>query len=218
MRQAIVAALRDVVVVTALSLGELADAATEAPKGHGLDVLADLIAVAGAGPLAPTEQGARDWLLADIAARLRAEGLAVGVRFGVGGDVIPLVVGEGPAFTVAVVTDDALPAQGTSLRDQVRWQRSRLESLGWIVAPLWTLDAFVDPAAATAEILRVVGRTPPAISAEPVPGFVPEPVPGFDPEPILPRRSLDDDDVGWGGSESGSSREEELRREIPPHW
>jgi hypothetical protein len=210
MRQAIVAALRDVVVVTALSLGELADAAAEAPKGHGLDVLADLIAVAGAGPLAPVEQGARDWLLADVAARLRAEGLAVGVRFGVGGDVIPLVVGEGPEFTVAVVTDDALPAQGTSLRDQVRWQRSRLESLGWIVAPLWTLDAFVDPAAATAEILRVVGRTPRALDLEPGP-----PV---DPEPLLPRRSLDDGDLGWGGSESGSSREEELRREIPPHW
>jgi hypothetical protein len=210
MRQAIVSALRDVVVVTALSLGELGDAAAEAPKGHGLDVLADLVAVAGADPLAPVEQGASDWLLADVAARLRAEGLAVGVRFGVGGDVIPLVVGEGSAFTVAVVTDDALPAQGTSLRDQVRWQRSRLESLGWIVAPLWTLDAFVDPAAATAEILRVVGRTPRAID--------PEPVSGGDPEPILPRRSLDDGDLGWGGSEPRSSREEELRREVPPHW
>ena len=256
MRQAIVAALRDVAVVTALSLSELADAAAEAPKGHGLDVLADLIAVAGAGPLEPAEQGARDWLLADIAARLRAEGLAVGVRYGVGGDVIPLVVGEGPAFTVAVVTDDALPAQGTSLRDQVRWQRSRLESLGWIVAPLWTLDAFVDPAAATAAILRVVGRTPrasvpdpepepflvpdpesehlldpdpeplpgfeqdplPGLEQEPLPGFEQDPLPGFDREPILPRRSADDGDLGWGGSESRTSREEELRREVPPHW
>ena len=224
-RQAIVAALRDVVVVTALSLGELADAAAEAPKGHGLDVLADLVAVAGAGPVSPGEQGTRDWLLADIAARLRAEGPTVGVRYGVGGDVIPLVVGQGAAFTVAVVTDDALPAQGTSLRDQVRWQRSRLESLGWVVAPLWTLDAFVDPAAATAGILRVVGRAPRPASpdpaspepASPEPAS-PEPASLFDAEPVLPQRSLDDGDLGWGGGEARSSREEELRREIPPHW
>ena len=230
MRQAIVAALRDVVVVTALSLGQLADAAAKAPNGHGLDVLADLIAVAGAGRLSPGEQGARDWLLGDIASRLRAEGLTVGVRYGVGGDVIPLVVGEGRAFTVAVVTDDALPAQGTSLRDQVRWQRSRLESLGWTVAPLWTLDAFVDPAAATAGILRVVGRTPRPASTDPAlmdpaladPALMDpaaaEPASLFDSEPVLPRRSLDDDDLGWGGGESRSSREDELRREVPPHW
>jgi len=245
MRQAVVAALRDVVVVTALSLGELTDAAADAPKGHGLDVLADLVAVAGAGPVTPGEQGTRDWLLADIATRLRAEGLRVGVRYGVGGDVIPLVVGERAEFTVAVVTDDALPAQGTSLRDQVRWQRSRLESLGWVVAPLWTLDAFVDPVAATAGILRFAGRTPrpalpdpalpdPALpdpaSAEPgssepgasEPGAPdpgsPEPGSLFDSEPVLPRRSLDDGDLGWGGSESRSSREDELRREVPPHW
>lgn len=258
-RQAIVGALRDIIVVTALSLGELADAAATAPQGHGLDVLADLIAVAGAGPLEPAEQGAADWLLADVAARLRAEGLAVGVRFGVGGDVIPLVVGEGSTFTVAVVTDDALPAQGTSLRDQVRWQRTRLESLGWVVVPLWTLDAFIDPAGATAEILLGVGRRPRVpdevrpedlalASQPPEPEPQPEPEPELEPnpapeapsevtpgadleiaseadsappqysEPVLPRRSDDDSDLGWGGSESGSSREEELRREIPPHW
>ncbi len=227
-RQAVVAALRDVVVVTALSLGDLAEAAAEAPRGHGLDMLADLIAVAGADPCEPVEQGARDWLLGDVAARLRAEGLGVGVRYGVGGDIIPLVVGEGSEFTVAVVTDDTLPAQGTSLRDQVRWQRARLESLGWVVVPLWTLDAFIDPAAATDAILRVVGRkpresaAPPLESEDPVPVSSPEvgdaarPAPHS--EPVLPRRSVDDGDLGWGGSESAPSREEELRREIPPHW
>jgi hypothetical protein len=227
-RQAVVAALRNVVVVTALSLGDLAHVAAGASHGHGLDMLADLIAMAGADPLEPVEQGARDWLLADVAARLRAEGLAVGVRYGVGGDVIPLVVGEGSAFTVAVVTDDALPAQGTSLRDQVRWQRARLESLGWVVVPLWTLDAFIDPAAATDAILRVVGRTPretvdvPHESEDPPPPPSPEtaqdPRPDAVSDPILPRRSVDDGDVGWGGSESAPSREEELRREVPPHW
>jgi hypothetical protein len=189
-------------------------------------MLADLIAVAGADQLEPVEQGARDWLLADVASRLRAEGLRVGIRYGVGGDVIPLVVGEGSAFTIAVVTDDTLPAQGTSLRDQVRWQRARLESLGWVVVPLWTLDAFIDPVAATDAILRVVGRepresaVPPSDDQGPVPP--PEngrdPHPSSDPEPVLPRRSVDDGDLGWGGSESAPLREEELRREIPPHW
>jgi hypothetical protein len=200
-------------------------------------MLADLIAMAGAAHLEPVEQGARDWLLADVAARLRAEGLAVGVRFGVGGDVIPLVVGEGSAFTVAVVTDDALPAQGTSLRDQVRWQRARLESLGWVVVPLWTLDAFIDPAAATDAILRVVGRkvgdepraSAPLVSGDeasrpedeppsPLPERTQDPFPDSAADPLLPRRSVDDSDVGWGGSESAPSRDEELRREVPPHW
>ena len=190
-RQAVVAALRDVVVVTALGLGDLASVAADAPHGHGLDMLADLIAMAGADPLEPVEQGARDWLLADVAARLRAEGLAVGVRYGVGGDVIPLVVGEGSAFTVAVVTDDALPSQGTSLRDQVRWQRARLESLGWTVVPLWTLDAFIDPAAATSAILSVVGRgprdaresVPPPPPSSPPPSELPENPTPARPEP-----------------------------------
>ncbi len=234
-RQAIVAALRDVVLVSALNLGDLAGAAAGAQDGHGLDLLADLLAVAGAPPLEPTEQGASDYLLADIAERLRATGVDVAVRFGVGGDVVPLVFGEGEEYSVAVVTDDALPAHGMSLRDQVRWQRARLESLGWEVVPLWTIDAFIDPAAATEDILRVTGRlvgepqgTPgeaeaDAPAGEPVFGeavvgepVVGEPVRGDDQEPLLPRRAVDDTDVGWG--ESAGNREDELRREIPPHW
>ena len=242
-RQAVVASARDMLVVSALGVGDLGAAAADAPTGHGLDMLADLVAVAGAGPLAASEQGSADYLMADIADRLREQGLDVRVRYGVGGDSIPLVVGAGGALSVAVVTDDALPAAGTSLRDQVRWQRARLEALGWTVVPLWTLDAFIDPAAATAEILGALGQPPPPPIPAPLPEPEPEPEPLPEPEPepeplpepeppppappvvddhpdmepLIPRRALDDSDVGWG--ESGStSRDDEIRRDVPPHW
>ena len=252
-RQAIVASRRDVAVISALDVGEIGAAAEGAPSGHGLDMLADLVAVADAGPLLPSEHGASDWLMADIAERLRAEGLEVRVRYGIGGDAIPLVVGTPGSLSVAVVTDDALPSQGTSLRDQVRWQRARLEALGWTVVPLWTLDAFIDPAAATAEILRALGRPRHSPDPEPEYGDEPEPYDGPEPEPegggasepdepesdeerepagepdaptrldhedmepLIPRRALDDSDVGWSDG-GGSSRDDEMRRDVPPHW
>ncbi len=92
LRQAIVASSRDVVLVTALTQEHIAAAATHADLGHGLDMLADLVAVAEAGPLEPATDEKSDWLLTDVANRLREHGLKVGVRFGVGRSVIPLVV------------------------------------------------------------------------------------------------------------------------------
>lgn len=37
-------------------------------------------------------------------------------------------------------------------------------------------------------------------------------------EPVLPARSADDDDRGWGGSEESADDDERLTRERPPHW
>ena len=40
---------------------------------------------------------------------------------------------------------------------------------------------------------------------------------GRDGEPILPVRSLDDTDVGWG-EHAPADDDERLRRDRPPHW
>ncbi len=171
LRQTLVASNRDLAVTTALTPEHVSSLRANADLGHGLEVLADLLAVAEAGPLVPVSSEQGNWVLADIAGRLRARGLHVAVRYGVGGAVIPLVVGAAGAdtFSVAVVTDDAPPAAGVSLRDMVRWQQSRLEGLGWTVIPMWTVDAFADPQAAAREILIEFGIDAALPAAQPPP-------------------------------------------------
>ena len=114
--------------------------------------------------MSASEQGSADYLLPTSRNGCAPRGWTSGCVTGSAATRFPWSWAR-TALSVAVVTDDALPAAGTSLRDQVRWQRARLESLGWVVVPLWTLDAFIDPAAATAEILRALGRSEPVVRA-----------------------------------------------------
>lgn len=41
--------------------------------------------------------------------------------------------------------------------------------------------------------------------------------PAADPDPVLPRRSPDDTDEGWG-EQPGGNDDERLLRDVPPHW
>ena len=36
--------------------------------------------------------------------------------------------------------------------------------------------------------------------------------------PLIPTRSREDLDEGWGGGHGGSNRDDEIKRERPPHW
>jgi hypothetical protein len=206
LRQALVGVRKDLVVVTALPLDYLGWAAKQGRPGHGVEAFADLVALADAGLPSPrSEEG--NWLFADLARRLE-NGLSVYQHYGVGGETIPLGVGViGGQPSVAIVTDEEPPGQGTSLRDQVRWQRKRLEALGWEVVPLFTLDVFMDPDAAADQIRWVfdIPSGPPEPESEP---------PASD---VLPSKSADDTDVGWGDSEI-ASRDDDIRRDRPPHW
>lgn len=38
-----------------------------------------------------------------------------------------------------------------------------------------------------------------------------------DDAPLLPTRSADDSDTGWGDHDDGSN-DDRLTREVPPHW
>ena len=169
--QAVAAARESVTVVTALEPHELTALAASADPGHGVGGLRELVLAQERPAVAPERPrpGPSDWLLADVARRLRAEGYAVRLRYGFGVDAIPMVVGDKHArgYTVAVITDENTSSGPATLRDRVRWQYMHLEALGWRVVALWTIDVFMDPEAAAADIRRAVaGETHEEVEAE----------------------------------------------------
>ena len=169
--QALVAARSDVRVFTALNAHHLAAIAHTCADVRGVDAVRGLIE-SSRRPAVPAERqapGTSDWLLADVARLLRAEGLAVRLRYGVGGQAIPMVVGgsHDRGYHVAVVTDEHPDGPRGSVRDRMRWQYGRLEALGWTVVSLWTLDVFMDPARAAATVRAVVEGNGPEPSFEP---------------------------------------------------
>ena len=158
--QALIASRASVSVVTALSAHQLQNVAAASVEGNGVDALAAVVEAA-AQPTVPPERatpGPADWLLSDVARLLRARGCAVRLRYGVGDQAIPLVVG-GPhdrGYRIAVVTDEPADGPVASLRDRVRWQYRRLEALGWTVVSLWTVDVFVDPVGAADAVMAAL--------------------------------------------------------------
>lgn len=57
---------------------------------------------------------------------------------------------------------------------------------------------------------RATGGVPPV-----PPGTV-DPGAAVTGEPVVPRRSADDEDTGWGETPTGN--DERLLRDVPPHW
>ena len=352
--QAMVVGRAGLTVVTSLEPHHLTTLAAASQPGHGVGALRELIMAEQRPVVAPERPrpGPSDWLLADVAAMLRAEGYAVRLRYGFGSDAISMVVGgkHDRGYSVAVVTDEAAPVGSGSLRDRVRWQYSRLEALGWKVVSLWTIDVFIDPQAAAAQVRAAVDGTAiagadgvetglvetdaevtdadaasseaaqleaPQLAPEPPSGYLfgeivsfdvdgpwepgpepdpepepwpevepeleapepepapaprsesepepepepqpqpqpqpePEPVPEPEPQPdgqddieltvrrphvmpadtpvvpgpssrgterpLIPTRAWEDEDAGWGGGSRGASREDEIKREKPPHY
>ena len=151
--QAIVSSRSRVTVFSSLPGDQLPAGADD---GDGLEELRELLQAGHERAIAPErpEPAPSDWLLADVAARLRLDGYGVHVRYGNGPDAVPMAVGgrRDRGYQVAVVTDEAAPAGSASLRDRVRWLRTSLEALDWTVVPLWTLDVFMDPDAAAAQV------------------------------------------------------------------
>lgn len=259
--QALVAARSDVRVFTALDAHHLAAISHTCVDARGVDAVRSLIESSrrAAVPAERQAPGAADWLLADVARLLRAEGLAVRLRYGIGGQAIPMVVGgsHDRGYHVAVVTDEQPEGPRRSVRDRMRWQYGRLEALGWTVVSLWTLDVFMDPARAAETVRAVVegARDEPPVPPEAndahtdieteiervelVPEPEPEPAPEPAPEtprvspseawqprkvpikgvgrPLIPTRAWEDEDAAWGDRGAGN-RDDEIKRDRPPHW
>lgn len=119
------------------------------PNPRAIAALRHLIDASRHAALPPdkTTPGPSDWLLADIARLLRAEGYATRLRYGIGVQAIPLVVGESHDrdYRLAIVTDEQPSGPRATVRDRLRMSMRRLEALGWDVLPLFTLDMFMDP-------------------------------------------------------------------------
>jgi hypothetical protein len=54
-------------------------------------------------------------------------------------------------------------------------------------------------------------------SSEPQPAGTDRPRPPVDDAPLIPDRSADDSDTGWG-DERSESNDDRLLRDVPPHW
>ncbi|MCC2307171.1 hypothetical protein [Cellulomonas chengniuliangii] len=62
-----------------------------------------------------------------------------------------------------------------------------------------------------------MNQSSPPASGEPVDPPKPPPVRRvIDDTPLIPERSADDSDTGWG--DGSDSNDERLRRDVPPHW
>ena len=262
--QALVAGGSRVTVFTALAPHHLTHVASNCENAAGVMALAELVEAVDKPPV-PSERsapGPSDWLLADVARLLRAEGLAVRLRYGVGGQAIPMVVGDtrDRGYSVAVVTDEPPSGPRGSVRDRLRWQHRHLEVLGWRVVPLWTIDVFMDPVAAAAQVKRALRSedAAEAIEDEPVddadedeadadedeadadedeadadedeadaddadkpdadePAPVAAPTRKGSDRPLIPTRAWEDEDAAWGDGGS-ASRDDEIKRDRPPHW
>ena len=149
------AARRSVVVVTDGPLETL-------PDSPGRNLVRETITAAAAVPEADeaAETPAVPALLADLAARLRAEGLTVRSDFGQGPHRIELVVDDPdePQRPLLAIDTDARPMRDGLDADRLRTRSAQLQRLGWTPVRVWTTDVFRDPAREVARIVEVARR------------------------------------------------------------
>jgi hypothetical protein len=109
-----------------------------------------------------------DPLVADLAFRLRSEGLVVHTGYGTSAQRIDLAV-EDPQrrgrVLVAVETDGLRYAAMASTRDRDRLRVEQLRRLGWEHVRVWSTDLFRDPAR---DVARVAAAVRAASAARPV--------------------------------------------------
>ena len=176
---------------------------------------------AGVHPQGPRTQ--LDPLVADLAFRLRAEGLVVHTGYGTSAQRLDLAV-EDPQrpgrVLVAVETDGVRYAAMLSTRDRDRLRVEQLRRLGWEHVRVWSTDLFRDPARDVARVVAAVRSASAARPADPQPAD-PQPaaaspavcLPGSKPE-----QTRDDTDAGWGERPDDQAQDQWLRDQRPPHW
>jgi len=110
-------------------------------------------------PSADAEQDvALPELLADLAARLRAEGLVVQTPVGRGRYAVPLGIEDParPGRMLVAVDTDLLPLPTRPGREQFRLRPEQLTRLGWSHTRVHSSDLFRDPAREVARLLALV--------------------------------------------------------------
>ena len=250
---AITRARRRMTVVSAFAAADLDPTRL---KARGAIMLRDFLAYAeqGGGKPAPQAQakpdslGAPDGaahldrgaptapldpLVADLASRLRAEGLVVHPDYGTSAQRVDLAV-EDPQrpgrVLLAVETDGPRYAAMSGTRDRDRLRIEQLRNLGWEHVRVWSTDLFHDPAADVALVTAAVHAASAASAAgvcpvESTPADTPAPpTKPADSKPIVatsrsrPEQTRDDTDAGWGERPDQDAQDEWLGDQRPPHW
>lgn len=146
-------------VATALSVARrsvivVADGAIdEWPTNPGLDLLRE---AAEAARRTPGGDEFDSPLVADLADKLRAQGLTVRGGYGAGRFAIELVVDD-PQETgrpLVAVHTDSTPVSVVS-RDELRLGSEQLRLRGWVPVQVWSTDLFRDPAREVARIVEI---------------------------------------------------------------
>ncbi len=216
-------------------------------RSHGAQLLRELLdyAARGGSDAQGAQRRARDPLMADLAERLRREGLSVVEDAGSSVTKVDLVIADPDdpdRYLVAVEGDGPGYAGLAGTRERDRLWVEQLERLGWKHVRIFSTDLYRDPAR---EVARVVAATKEHadVSDENVDEGVEgsdESVgtgPGEQGEPVETRasrkakkkrrigfrkstaeQSLDDTDVGWGERVDDSAHDRWLREQRPPHW
>ena len=209
-------------------------------KARGALMLRDFLRYAAEGGAQPDSQGALDGagdgagddtasgvqldpLVANLAFRLRSEGLVVHTGYGTSAQRLDLAV-EDPQchgrVLVAVETDGLRYAAMSSTRDRDRLRVEQLRRRGWEYVRVWSTDLFRDPARDVARISAAV-RT--ASAARPVEARQADIQPAVS-KPHVPRtrstleQTRDDTDAGWGERPNEEAQDQWLRDQRPPHW
>ena len=163
-------------------------------------------------------QAPLDPLVADLAFRLRSEGLVVHTGYGMSAQRLDLAV-EDPQHhgrvLVAVETDGLRYAAMSSTRDRDRLRVEQLRRLGWEHVRLWSTDLFRDPARDVARVSAAVRAASAARPAEDQPA---DSMPRVAMTRSTCEQTRDDTDAGWGERPDEGAQDQWLRDQRPPHW
>jgi hypothetical protein len=219
------AAHRELVVVSALSAQDLDPTRLYAPAAALLrDVLARAEAAStqsDAAALSGDPGG--DPVLAELAARLRQEGLLVTERFGSGPDRLDLAVGHRSVpgrLLVAVESDGPGYAALPGVRTRDRLRPEQVERMGWRHVRVWSTDVYRDPAREVSRIVAILRAAAKAagghlprdsrVVAEPVSSATER-------STVRVEQTKDDTDAGWG-ERRDDDHDRWLQEQRPPHW
>jgi hypothetical protein len=202
----------------------------------GARLLRDVLLAAGgrlsgsAGRSSPVTDG----LVSELRDRLAATGMPVRTRVGDGGWPLDIAVADPrvPGRMLVAVDLDGPAFAARPCGERERNRPARWERAGWVYRKVSVMDLFGDPALEVARIRDAWDRAmalplppdayalPESLPSSVMDGALPGgalPGPEDDDEPVIPPRSRDDTDEGWSERDT-DDRDDELRRERPPHW
>ncbi|NMN01590.1 helicase [Bifidobacterium panos] len=147
-------------IVSAFSSEDMQDERIHQPGVKLLKAMLVWAEQLGGEAVRPTEnKRGSNTLLNDLADRIRSRGLDVALGYGFDkGLTIPMVVGlKDKPFALAVLTDDADYMSIQSTRERHRTLAEDLKSLGWSVATVWSVGAFVNPEKEVDRLVALLG-------------------------------------------------------------